>query len=1168
MDLYMTLGLGGDGDGDEAQRHRQRYINLKLAAAAQPVAEAVDDGDVMAASRALLDSYREKSRLLTDYLCPADRRIQDFLEDYLAGIQPPGPVRLPATTLVADRHGVARELSLPADGERFESEWVQSYRVRQGVLHNTKNDRRTTAGSFHIAEGGLPIPWDKKAVPRAVFAGMLHAALHPPAELMRLPFTAGQESQAKLFVSLLLRPLVCPEVPGRRPERRMEIRFFAPGSLVANLDFVESIFGNAGNPYLPENDAGLDVVHWSGHSGCVILAPHLLTLTKRELGLPHVSEASPRQLRDGMCWEDGDEAYNDGQPFKITARDARGAIVTLLTDNYFGYCKKEVKTQIGYAANLMGMAEEEHAGGALAFSRINHGDYFIAHQHPLGDHRFAEVRERYGALMDLQAEGYGVDRRYPDLLYVPEDLSVDLHRQRVSWCVDGMAQAIRLQPGKVYMHPSGYRLSMQKYPGGHSWRLVGTVPEGTFCHKPCTVSGGGKSEIAKPIAGAVLYGPLYVADVEADLEAVQAILDHDFSGCLLDGADVEQRVPAPGQSLLDPELTLGAAIRLLTPGPDTFTAEHNAWLEGIPTHVRSLVFLIKRFYRPEWAEDWRAHFGVDIVNGSPGHELKYHDRKLVMGYLRVGLHPSGAWRVFKLRQDYVPSAKVQMEDDITASTVVPLAELPNAPGGLDGPSVKLTVNCEHRLFQRPDDAVQRGLDAQTEWDMTRPDSFLANYEPLDTAAVGALVEDAIGLDKYTPPMQAFLRAALAEEARYTVSSAHPRLVDGRPSRNPRYLQVRPDLDDPFPTYAAEMGVRLNRRVPPDAPICHPVQAVLMGRRNNPPDPRAGICALAVYNPIHYQELPELFMDVIASLTGKSPSTTGAGSEGALTKGPFNALRPTADLNSALVAYVLTGYAGFSSAAGYIGPRVRVDHDISLLVPEIWARLPSRARDPGYLIENGYLEPLEDFEHRGRRVLASRLGYRITRRFVHAYLGRIFDSPSLAFDEAILKPETQDLDVFVEGVENIAETQRRVAQRYLDDGSVEDACPPLEALLHIMAEGQFRGMDEQDPRFRALFRREALLASDWYRERLLAQQQQDRDLWERHVTYLEAFLARDSHADQAAALDIRGRLDLARKTLARVIASDYPDTLIGTLGADPSLCARRSASAATLRLVQG
>ena len=55
----------------------------------------------------------------------------------------------------------------------------------------------------------------------------------------------------------------------------MEVRFFVPGNLVSNLDFVESIFGNAGDPLLPENDAALDTEHWTGHTGCVILAPHL-----------------------------------------------------------------------------------------------------------------------------------------------------------------------------------------------------------------------------------------------------------------------------------------------------------------------------------------------------------------------------------------------------------------------------------------------------------------------------------------------------------------------------------------------------------------------------------------------------------------------------------------------------------------------------------------------------------------------------------------------------------------------------------------------------------------------------------------------------------------------------------------------------------------------------
>ena len=49
--------------------------------------------------------------------------------------------------------------------------------------------------------------------------------------------------------------------------------FEGVGGCVSNLDFVESIFGNAGDPTLPENDAGLDTLHWTGTTGCVILAP-------------------------------------------------------------------------------------------------------------------------------------------------------------------------------------------------------------------------------------------------------------------------------------------------------------------------------------------------------------------------------------------------------------------------------------------------------------------------------------------------------------------------------------------------------------------------------------------------------------------------------------------------------------------------------------------------------------------------------------------------------------------------------------------------------------------------------------------------------------------------------------------------------------------------------
>ena len=51
-------------------------------------------------------------------------------------------------------------------------------------------------------------------------------------------------------------------------------------------------------------------------------------------------------------------------------------IVTIIADNYYGYCKKEVKTQISYAANLFGLAEEEHAGGAIVFPSYDLGEEF------------------------------------------------------------------------------------------------------------------------------------------------------------------------------------------------------------------------------------------------------------------------------------------------------------------------------------------------------------------------------------------------------------------------------------------------------------------------------------------------------------------------------------------------------------------------------------------------------------------------------------------------------------------------------------------------------------------------------------------------------------------------------------------------------------------------
>ena len=305
--------------------------------------------------------------------------------------------------------------------------------------------------------------------------------------------------------------------------------------------------------------------------------------------------------------------------------------------------------------------------------------------------------------------------------------------------------------------------------------------------------------------------------------------------------------------------------------------------------------------------------------------------------------------------------------------------------------------------------------------------------------------------------------------------------------------------------------------------------------------------MAVYNPIHYQELPELFMDFICSLTGKSPSTTGFGSEGALTKGPFNAVSPVVDLNNALVAAILTEYAGFTTAAGYVGPHYRVDHDISMLVPELWCRIRVPERDPKFLIENGLLEKLEDFDLDGRTVRASRLGYRITGLFADRFLGRIFETPDAVFPEEILRPEKQDREAFATGVDAIVAAHSRVAENYFYDGSVHAACPPLQALLHIMAHGEWEGKGVEDESVRAMFTRESLLASDWYQDRLRAKQERDVALWERHIAALEG-----CGTNEARAIDVAGRLAEARRQMDRVRSVGYLAELMGTIGAEPSL----------------
>ena len=1143
MDFQRNLGFFDAGHDRKAHRQKLiRYIQTKLAFLGVMPNE--DDGEkgFLSMANDLIENFKEKRRLLSQHLCPADQRVQSFIEGYLADLKLDEIPRLPTDTFALDYHGLAREMSLPLNGDEFKSSLVESHRVKQGVLHNPRHDRRTTKGVFHVAEGGLPIPADKKSVPKQTFAALLERALQPPKSIMELPFTSQNDQRAEIWVSLLLRPIVVPEVPGVSTEKKMEVRFIVPGNMVSNLDFVESIFGNAGDPELPANDSALDPDHWTGTTGCVILAPHLNYVTKKEVGLPHISEANERQKRDGMCWENDNDLYNDGGAFKITCRDKKGVVVTVIADNYFGYCKKEVKTQIGYSANLFGLAEEEHAGGAYVTPSYHLGYEF--HHKPSGmDHSIEKVRENFPKTIDWRTEGHGVDRANDDLVFVPERSIFDSKKQTVTWKNGMDTQSIKLLPSETYLLPTGYRVSMERHPGAPSWRIVGSEPEGTFCHKPCTVSGGGKSEISKAFSDSYIFGPFFVNDLKGDLDSAAEILHKDYSDRFLE--KIENK--SPSRTILSHKRSMGSVIKLLTPSPE-YTKDFNEWLESIPPHILSFVYLIKRFYVPEWKDDWRSHFSVDIVNGVPGHELKLDGRKLVAIYVRMGFDENGAWRTFKLRQDFIAADKLQTEDDITASVVLPASALPNHNAEYSmHPSVKIAKNCEYRLFQRPDEAIHRGYDKQAEKDIATMGSFISNFQPLTHDDAKGMKEDVVNYEAYTEPMRDLIDHSADSEG-YFVSSAHPRIVDGKPTKNPRYLQNRPDVEDPFKRYSMEMSLRLQRHQKEKAPVFMPVNAVLPGHRCNPEEP--GVRALAMYNPLHYLDLPELFMDYICSITGKSPSTTGAGSEGALTKGPFNCLTATSDLNNALVSMILTNYKGFFSAAGHIGPKVKIDHDVSLFIPEIWSRMPIEQRDPDYLIENGFLEKIEDVKGDKGVVKASYLGHRITDKFVATFLGKIFDNPTSVFPEAILKPETQDQAIFADGVKNLTDAYKMAANYYFEDGSVEFACPPIKALLHIMAKGDYNGKSIDDPKVRELFSREALLGSDWYQNRLKVKQQRDVALWTSHIEYLEGFLKSNPQNEVADDLGVKERLAKATDTLKAVTSPEYLQQLVGTIGADP------------------
>jgi hypothetical protein len=138
------------------------------------------------------------------------------------------------------------------------------------------------------------------------------------------------------------------------------------------------------------------------------------------------------------------------------------------------------------------------------------------------------------------------------------------------------------------------------------------------------------------------------------------------------------------------------------------------------------------------------------------------------------------------------------------------------------------------------------------------------------------------------------------------------------------------------------------------------------------------------------------------------------------------------------------------------------------------------------------------------------------------------------------------------MDNIVTAMQEAAAHYFADGSVKDACPPLQALLHIMRDGQWNGHDLSSPEVRRLFDRAEMLKSDWYAARLEAKRKIDAATLELHARYLEKFLKRATYADVAVTLDIKGRLERVAAQARAAKEPAYAETLRGTLGGEPAV----------------
>jgi len=95
-------------------------VNVKLKASGLPTNPDAESAELLKLAVGLPDNFHERQKHLKANQCPVDSRIETFLHKHFADCHLPTALKLPES-LILDRHGIARALSLPETGDSFDS---------------------------------------------------------------------------------------------------------------------------------------------------------------------------------------------------------------------------------------------------------------------------------------------------------------------------------------------------------------------------------------------------------------------------------------------------------------------------------------------------------------------------------------------------------------------------------------------------------------------------------------------------------------------------------------------------------------------------------------------------------------------------------------------------------------------------------------------------------------------------------------------------------------------------------------------------------------------------------------------------------------------------------------------------------------------------------------